>query len=100
MDTGLIPPFIKAKLQAGGIEFAELEDAVKAVLRVATDKSINGTSHHGPVRNILTTISGRSLGIVARERNSVGYMDLNSDDYKEEDVMFPMEQVALNINLG
>jgi hypothetical protein len=26
----------------GGIEFAEVEDAVKAILKVATDETING----------------------------------------------------------
>jgi hypothetical protein len=33
---------IKASLDAQGLSFAVIEDAVKAVMRVAADKNING----------------------------------------------------------
>ncbi len=42
VDTGIIPPPFKAKMIEGGIEFAEVEDAVKAILKVSTDETVNG----------------------------------------------------------
>lgn len=38
----MIPQHIKSKMIEAGVEFAEMEDAVKAVMRIATDSSVNG----------------------------------------------------------
>lgn len=40
----MIPQHIKSKMIEAGVEFAETEDAVKAVMRIATDSSVNGKS--------------------------------------------------------
>lgn len=42
VDTNIIPPPFKAKMIEGRMEFAEVGDAVKAVLKVATDETVNG----------------------------------------------------------
>ncbi|KAL2273074.1 hypothetical protein FJTKL_05594 [Diaporthe vaccinii] len=77
----MIPQHIKSKMIEAGVEFAETEDAVKAVMRIATDPSVNG----------------RSLGVLSRDRAPQGYIDLDSDDYREGDFIYPMEQLALSI---
>lgn len=38
----MIPQHIKSKMIEAGVEFAETGDAVKAVMRIATDSSVNG----------------------------------------------------------
>jgi hypothetical protein len=42
---------------------------------------------------------GRSIGVLAKKRAPEGYIDLNSDDYSEDDFIYPFEQMALNLNL-
>lgn len=42
IETVMIPQHIKSKMIEAGVEFAETEDAVKAVMRIATDSSVNG----------------------------------------------------------
>ncbi|KAG6354212.1 hypothetical protein INS49_004816 [Diaporthe citri] len=75
---------IKSKMIEAVVEFAETEDAVKAVMRIATDSSVNG----------------RSLGVLSRDRAPQGYIDLDSDDYREGGFFYPMEQLALSIKFG
>lgn len=40
----MIPQHIKARMIEAGVEFAETGDAVKAVMRIATDSSLDGKS--------------------------------------------------------
>lgn len=51
-----------------GIEFATLTDAGDCLLKVVSDKSING----------------HSLFLSARKWASKGYVDLDLDDYEDE----------------
>jgi hypothetical protein len=44
VDTGLIPSVFKAKMIEKGMEFAEVDDAVKAILKISTDTTVNGKS--------------------------------------------------------
>jgi hypothetical protein len=44
VNTGLIPLVFKAKMIENGMEFAEVEDAVKAILKISTDANVNGKS--------------------------------------------------------
>ncbi|TVY51496.1 5'-hydroxyaverantin dehydrogenase [Lachnellula cervina] len=62
-----------------GVLFALLEDACKAVLRVASDKSING----------------RALAIISREESIAGYIDVAHDDYTEGDFLRKLQNVVL-----
>ncbi|KAF2792849.1 NAD(P)-binding protein [Melanomma pulvis-pyrius CBS 109.77] len=52
-----------------GIEFGEQEDVANCMMRIATDRSVNG----------------KSLMIVPRSIAKEGYMDIDKDDYTEED---------------
>ncbi|RMD42182.1 hypothetical protein DV735_g2921, partial [Chaetothyriales sp. CBS 134920] len=74
------PWFIKTKILGGGIaerlteagfEFAELEDTATALLRIASDPTING----------------RAFGVVPRRLAEAGYLDLDLDDNKEGGVV-------------
>lgn len=38
----MVAPDITARLKSTGIEFADLDDAVKAVMKITTDTSVNG----------------------------------------------------------
>lgn len=100
----MIPQHIKSKMIEAGVEFAETEDAVKAVMRIATDLSVNGKLISiiwmWLSTDQLVLRKGRSLGVLSRDRAPQGYIDLDSDDYREDDFIYPMEQLALSIKFG
>jgi NAD(P)-dependent dehydrogenase (short-subunit alcohol dehydrogenase family) len=58
---------ITARLKSQGSDWADVNDAVKAVLRVSTDDEING----------------RALAIVPKLEAKEGYMDCQADEYPE-----------------
>jgi NAD(P)-dependent dehydrogenase (short-subunit alcohol dehydrogenase family) len=62
---------ISARLESQGSGWADIEDALKAVLRIATDENING----------------RALAIVPRRDVREGYMDCQADEYPEGTLM-------------
>ncbi|TLD27923.1 NAD(P)-binding protein [Venturia nashicola] len=63
-------------------DFAEVEDSVKAVLRLACDQTING----------------RALGIIPRDRIEAGYVDLEVDDYAKGDLLHELLSIAVSVN--
>ncbi|KAK2763780.1 hypothetical protein FQN54_009397 [Arachnomyces sp. PD_36] len=67
IGTPIMPEGVRETLQASGLDFALVEDAAAAALRIAADK----------------TVHGRSLGIVPRKISETGYMDLKQDDHEE-----------------
>jgi len=70
-----------SQLKSVGAEFAEVEDSVKAVMRVATDKSING----------------RSFAVVPRNTCAQGYLDIDHDDFKEGDILYNLQNVSSGV---
>ncbi|KAF3032649.1 hypothetical protein E8E12_002683 [Didymella heteroderae] len=56
-------------LEEHGIDFGEQEDVASCMMRIASDKSVNG----------------RSLMITPRSVAKEGYMDIDKDDYSEND---------------
>lgn len=56
-------------MKAKGIEMAKVESCVAAVMRIATDKAING----------------RSFAIVPYSEAKEGFVDLDEDDFKDEE---------------
>ncbi|KAL6244013.1 hypothetical protein RBB50_008882 [Rhinocladiella similis] len=66
--TTILKPAVIERLSSKGVEFAEVEDCTTAVLRIATDKSING----------------RSLAILPRSETALGYIDAQLDDFEIE----------------
>ncbi|KAI5285662.1 Signal recognition particle core component [Ascosphaera aggregata] len=69
------------KLEREGIQFASYEDAVRAVLRCASD----------------VTINGRAIGILPREYCSTGYVDLAHDDHSSDTDMGKWQDIALRL---
>ncbi|KAI1321263.1 short chain dehydrogenase reductase [Xylariaceae sp. FL0255] len=63
--TPLFPTEGLDALASRGIKFASVEDCVAVMLRIASDYTVNG----------------RAIGVFPREQVSVGYMDLELDDY-------------------
>ncbi|KAK5207864.1 hypothetical protein LTR41_006376 [Exophiala xenobiotica] len=66
--TTILKPQVIERLVSKGVEFAEVEDCTTAVLRIASDKSING----------------RSFVIVPRSVAAPGYLDAQMDDFETE----------------
>ena len=56
-------------MKAKGVEMAKIESCVAAVMRIATDKAING----------------RSFAIVPYSEAKDGFLDLDQDDFRDED---------------
>ncbi|KAI5207183.1 hypothetical protein E4T38_03343 [Aureobasidium subglaciale] len=83
VDTGIIPEPFKSKLIAAGMQFASIDDAVKAVLRISCDP----------------TIHGRSLAVIPRAFSPEGYVDLESDDMAPGDNLYVFEQMALSMKV-
>lgn len=66
-------------LKARGIKFATQEDACSAMLRIASDRTING----------------RSLAVVPREDCPEGYFDNDQDDFAENTILHKLQKNAL-----
>ena len=99
VDTGIVPAPFKAKLIAAGIEFAAVEDAVKAILQIACDPTIHGRLFRITRENkSINLITSWSFGVLPRTRAPEGYMDLDVDDLKPTDFLYALEQMALNVN--
>ncbi|TVY36533.1 5'-hydroxyaverantin dehydrogenase [Lachnellula subtilissima] len=81
--TPILGEEIQAYLVGKGVEFATVEDCTKAMLKIASD----------------TTINGRGIGIVPRTVATEGYMDLDHDDYKEGDFLKRWQQTVLDTAL-
>jgi hypothetical protein len=84
-----------------GVQFALLEDACKAVLRISTDKSINGEITTNirligfQLPGVLNFYLGRALAIVPREESPAGYVDVAHDDYAEGDFLRELQSTVL-----
>jgi hypothetical protein len=87
---------IKKQLEVRGQEFAYIEDAVKAVMRVAADQTINGNLTN-PIHRPLLSSTGRSLSIVPRNMRKEGYIDLEQDDRVEGTLLYEFEASSANM---
>jgi hypothetical protein len=88
---------IKAQLDQRGQEFAQIDDAVKAVMRVAADKSINGKLISPNMEKTLLSSTGRSLGVVPRNIRKEGFIDLEQDDRVEGTVLYELEASSQSV---
>jgi len=66
--TTILSQAVIERLESKGVKFSLVEDCAAAMLRLATDKNING----------------RSLAIVPRDINARGFVDANMDDQKDQ----------------
>lgn len=69
--------FFKSK----GVKFASESDACNAILRIASD----------------TTVNGRSIAVVSKEDCAGGYFDLAEDDFPEGSKLYDLQNVAINV---
>ncbi|VUC23914.1 unnamed protein product [Clonostachys rosea] len=67
-------------LQSKGVKFATVDDCAMAMLRIATNKEING----------------RSFAIVPRDEAPSGAMDMAHDDYQDGDYLKDWQAVVLD----
>jgi hypothetical protein len=87
---------IKKQLESRGQEFAHIEDAVKAVMRVAADQTIHGNVP-SPINRPLLSSIGRCLSIVPRNMRKEGYIDLEQDDQVEGTLLYEFEASSSNM---
>jgi hypothetical protein len=89
------------RLKSKGVEFSLREDCAAAMLRIATDKSINGTYPESPtdVKGVWTRLKyavlGRSLAIVPRSHIPRGFIDSNMDDEEDGSYFDRLQKDAL-----
>lgn len=74
-------------LEDHGIDFGEQEDVANCMMRIASDKSVNGEPflRCPPTLRETDRFVGRSLMITPRSKAKEGYMDIDKDDYTEND---------------
>ena len=79
VKTKILGPDVEESLTKGGFEFATIEDAATALMKIASDTSING----------------KAFAIVPRSHSESGYIDIDCDDYKEGGLLRELnDQVA------
>ncbi|KIW78554.1 hypothetical protein Z517_08392 [Fonsecaea pedrosoi CBS 271.37] len=86
ISSAIRPPQVEAYYLSKGISFCQGSDAARAMVYVASDKSING----------------RSLAILPREIAAAGFRDVDLDDYEYGDLLdtFQNQLIAINRNLN
>jgi hypothetical protein len=100
-QTSIMSAAVAERLKSKGIEFSLREDCAAAMLRIATDKSINGTYPESPtdVKGVWTrlkyAILGRSLAIVPRSHIPRGFIDSNMDDEEDGSYFDRLQKGAL-----
>ncbi|KAI5300068.1 hypothetical protein KEM55_000219 [Ascosphaera atra] len=71
------------RIEALGVHLATFDDATLAVLRCASD----------------TTINGRALGVLPRQYCKTGYCDLDSDDYAPDSDMHKWQDICVKLGM-
>ncbi|OQU97178.1 hypothetical protein CLAIMM_03153 [Cladophialophora immunda] len=78
IQTPILPQPVQDYLDGKGVGFALVEDCCKAMLIIASDKTING----------------RAFGVVSRFHAAPGVMDLDLDDYKEGSLFAEWQKIV------
>jgi hypothetical protein len=100
-QTSIMSAAVAERLKSKGIEFSLREDCAAAMLRIATDKSINGTYPESPTdvkrvwARLKNAILGRSLAIVPRSHIPRGFIDSNMDDEEDGSYFDRLQKDAL-----
>ncbi|KAI9148727.1 hypothetical protein HJFPF1_10769 [Paramyrothecium foliicola] len=83
-----------------GIQFGESKDIASCMLKIATDKSINGIHHYDVLTESSNMLSGRSFMITPRSVTKEGFVDIDREDYKnfpEDEYLHQMQDTQLAI---
>jgi hypothetical protein len=94
--TPIFPAKVQKYLDGRGIGFALVEDCSQAMLLIAADRTINGKSAAPVMRASTDILGGRALGVVSRQHNARGLMDLDLDDFKEGMLYHEWQEIVLD----
>ncbi|KAF2484909.1 hypothetical protein BDY17DRAFT_93651 [Neohortaea acidophila] len=78
--TAALSQAVQDYLDGKGIGFALAEDSARAMLLIASDEKING----------------RALGVVSRQQNKLGVIDLDLDDYPAGNMYNDWQKIVLD----
>ncbi|KAK6386180.1 hypothetical protein LTS17_001755 [Exophiala oligosperma] len=78
--TDILPPGRAELMKANGIEFASLESAAEALMRIVSSRDV----------------SGRAFAIVPKTDAPSGYIDLDVDDFRDCDLMKRYNKLVRN----
>jgi len=78
--TPILSDAVVGFLQGKGVKFATIDDCKNTMLRIASEKNING----------------RAFGVVPREESASGHMDLLHDDYQKGDFLKEWQETVLD----
>lgn len=87
----------EAELVSKGVEFAPPEDVALCMMKLATDRTINGVFFPMHPGWKTLTHTGHSLMITPRSVAKEGFMDVGSDDHVDEGYMKRTQEVQLKI---
>lgn len=99
MRTPILTETVVEFLQGKGVRFANVDDCASAMLRIASEKSLNGKrylstfSNHKLIACPFTT--GKAFAVVPRDKSPSGYIDLGHDDYPPDDFLSGLQEVVL-----
>ncbi|OAL38361.1 hypothetical protein AYO20_02420 [Fonsecaea nubica] len=79
IKTDIISDAVAERITSKGAVFASIDDAGEALVRIASD----------------TSVQGRSLAIVPRIWAPLGYLDVDHDDYKDGDFLKGWQEIVL-----
>lgn len=79
VQTSIISAPLRKLIDESGVEWAQVPDTVSAVLRIASDREVNG----------------RALAIVPRSITAKGYLDLKADDCDDSEMLKDLQRQAL-----
>lgn len=96
IQTKILSDAVVAYLENVNTEFATVEDAAVALMKVVSDTNIAGTRQSNPASffSKLTNTQGRAFAILPRSYAPQGYVDLCDDD-KEGTLLHELGRVAV-----
>lgn len=99
IKTPIMNENVQRRVASKGVDFAEKDDACKAILYLATHKDANGIFYvaHFFFEHQMTFNSplGRAIAIVPRKWATEGFVDLDHDDYPEGDRLREWQELVL-----
>lgn len=89
---------VQRRVASKGVDFAEKDDACKAILYLATHKDANGIFYvaiFSEPQMTFHSLLGRAIAIVPRKWATQGFVDLDHDDYPEGDRLREWQELVL-----
>jgi short chain dehydrogenase len=95
--TSIMSDAVIERLSSKGVEFSLTGDCAAAMLKIATDKEINGSyiNSYSCLSNLLICGTGHSFAIVPRSGCARGWFDNGLDEVEEGSYWDKMQKAAL-----